>query len=70
MNFVESIKSKIEEYKQYKNPIYLSKLTVQNSKKRNIFNYIQAKSLGRKYGELLYRHFLIEIYTQIKELTM
>ena len=57
MNFVESIKSKIEEYKQYKNPIYSSKLTVQNSKKRNIFNYIQAKSLGRKYGELLYRHF-------------
>ena len=54
MNFIESIKSKIEEYKQYKNPRYSRALTVQNSKKRNIFKYIQAKSLGRKYGELLY----------------
>lgn len=59
MNFVESIKSKIEEYEQYKNPRYSGALTVQNSKNRNIFKYIQAKSLGRKYGELLYRHFKV-----------
>ncbi|MBP3597348.1 MAG: hypothetical protein J6J60_08140 [Clostridia bacterium] len=59
MNFVESIKSKIEEYKEYKNPRYSRALTVQNSKNRNIFKYIQAKSLGRKYGKLLYRHFKV-----------
>ena len=59
MNFVESIKSQIEEYKQYKNPRYSRALTVPNSKSRNIFKYIQAKSLGRKYGEALYRHFKI-----------
>lgn len=59
MNFVESIKSKFEEYKKYKNPKYSRALTVQNSKNRNIFKYIQAKSLGRKYGDLLYRHFKV-----------
>lgn len=59
MNFVESIKSKFEEYKKYKNPKYSRALTVQNSKNRNIFKYIQAKSLGKKYGDLLYRHFKV-----------
>ena len=60
MNFIEIIKTNIEEYKQYKNPRYLRALTIpQNSKNRNLFKYIQAKNLGRKYGDALYQHFKI-----------
>lgn len=59
MNFVEIIKSKIDEYKRYKNPRYSRELIASNSKNRNIFKYVQAKSLGRKYGEALYRHFKV-----------
>mgnify|MGYP004664603837 FL=1 len=59
MNFVKTIESKIEEYKQYKNPRNSRTLTAQNSKNRNIFKYIQAKTLGKKYGESLYKHFKV-----------
>lgn len=59
MNFVEIIKSKIDEYKRYKNPRYSRELIASNNKNRNIFKYVQAKSLGRKYGEALYRHFKV-----------
>ena len=57
MNFVKSIKSKIEEYKQYKNPRYSMALTVSSGK--NIVKYMQAKSLGRKYGDALYKYFKV-----------
>ncbi len=59
MNFIESIKEKISEYKQYKNPRNTRSLIIPNSKNRNIFKYIQAKSLGRKYGKALYKHFKV-----------
>lgn len=59
MNFIESIKEKISEYKQYKNPRNTRALTIPNSKNRNILNYVQAKSLGRKYGKALYKHFKV-----------
>ena len=59
MNFIENIKSKIEDYKQYKNPRYSRALTLQKSKNRNLFNYIQMKRFERKYGDALYRHFKI-----------
>jgi len=58
MNLIKSIKLRIEEYKKYKNP-RSNALTVQNSKSRNLFKYIQAISLGRKYGETLYKHFKV-----------
>lgn len=60
MNFFENIKSIVEEYKDYKNPKGLKALTTQNSKNRNIFKYIQAKSLGKKYGDALYKHFKVK----------
>ena len=59
MKLIENIKSGIEEYKHYKHPRHSNALTVQNSKSRNIFNYIQAKRLGRKYGDVLYKHFKV-----------
>lgn len=59
MNFIESIKEKISEYKQYKNPRNTRSLIIPNSKNRNIFKYIQAKSLGKKYGKALYKHFKV-----------
>lgn len=59
MKLIENIKSEIEEYKHYKHPRHSNALTVQNSKSRSIFNYIQAKRLGRKYGDVLYKHFKV-----------
>lgn len=59
MNFIENVKSKIEEYKQYKNPRQSRALTVQNSRNRNLFKFIQLKSFGKKYGDALYRHFKV-----------
>lgn len=59
MKFIENIKSKIEEYKHYKHPRHSNALTVQNGGNRNIFKYMQAKSLGKKYGDALYNHFKI-----------
>lgn len=59
MNFIESIKEKISEYKQYKNPRNTRALTIPNSKNRNMLKYIQAKSLGRRYGKALYKHFKV-----------
>ena len=59
MKFIENIKSKIEEYKHYKHPKHSNALTVQNGINRNIFKYMQAKNLGKKYGDALYNHFKI-----------
>lgn len=59
MKIVKSIKSKIEEYKSYKNPKYSRTLSTQNNKKRNIFKFIQLKNFGKKYGESLYKHFKV-----------
>ncbi len=42
MKLIENIKSGIEEYKHYKHPRHSNAL-MQNSKSRNIFNYIQSK---------------------------
>ncbi len=57
MNFIEKIKESIKEYKQYKNPTHSKALTVQSKKNKNIYKYMQAKSLERKYGDALYKHF-------------
>ena len=59
MNIIEHIKSKIEEYKDYKNSRTSKALIVPNNKKRNLLKYMQAKNLGRKYSEALYKHFKI-----------
>lgn len=59
MNFIENIKSKIEDYKQYKNPRYSRALILQKSKNRNLFNYIQMKRFEKKYADALYRHFKV-----------
>ena len=51
MKFIEKIKSRIEDYKQYKNPRYSRALTLPKSKNRNVFNYIQMKRFGKKHGD-------------------
>lgn len=59
MKLIENIKSILEDYKRYKKPRFSRSLAIQNSKNKNLFKYIQAKSLGRKYGEYLYKHFKV-----------
>jgi len=59
MNFIENVKSKIEEYKLYKNSRYSKAVTSHNSKNRNIFKFIQLKSFGKKYRDVLYKHFRV-----------
>lgn len=57
MNPIENIKLIINEYKDFRNSTKSNFLISADSKKRNLFQYFQAKSIQRKYRTSLYEHF-------------